>query len=488
MLQSIRNFAKGKLSKVLLVVLIIPFVLWGMGDVFRGGSQSTIATLNDKKISITDYINHFNSLNVNREFIINNPETKIFEEALNKLVSGKVLVEEAKRMGIVITEKSLSQIIKSDPNFSDNDKFSRTKYEKFLIERNIGAVEFEKILKEETTKKLFVQLIMDGINSPKFLVENTYNISNQEKKLEFINLDKIYKKNFSEEDINAFYLEKKDNFLQEFKKINFSLLTPKNLTNTDEFSEMFFNKIDEIDNLIANNSSLKDIAQRYNLKVETSPEINVQGIDLNGNKKNILNTEILKEIFTSEFIGQAQLTSQSDKFLIYEIVSSENKLQTLNNEKVKQNLIEILTAKNVIEKNQEIQKNIIFKKSKQLKLEEMKKIAKDLNITINATSINNVNDTNAFKEKEILSQIYSMNENDIAIVSSKDYKKNYLVFVKETTNKKLESDNNEYEKYLKISNSNLSNKILGAYDLYLNKKYEVDINQKALDKVKNMYR
>ena len=488
MLQSIRNFTKGKLSKVLLVILIIPFVLWGMGDVFRGGSQTTIATLNDKRISITDYINHFNSLNVSREFIINNPETKIFEEALNKLVSSKVLVEEAKKIGIVITEKSLSQIIKNDPNFLDNGKFSRTKYEKFLIERNISAVEFEKILKEETTKKLFVQLVMDGISSPKFLVENTYNIFNQEKKIEFINLNKIYKKNFSDEDINTFYLEKKDNFLQEFKKIKFSLLTPKNLTNTDEFSEMFFNKIDEIDNLIANKNSLKDIAQRYNLKIETSPEINVLGIDLNGNKKNILSAEILKEIFTSEFIGQAQLTSENDQFLIYEIISSENKLQSLNNEEVKKNLIEILTAKSVIEKNQEIQKNIIFKKSKQLQLEEMKKIAKDLNITINATSINNVNDTNAFKEKEIVNQIYSMNENDIAIVSSKDYKKNYLVFLKESINKKSKDDNNEYEKYLKISNSNLSNKILGAYDLYLNKKYKVDVNQKALDKVKNMYR
>ena len=488
MLQSIRNFTKGKLSKVLLVILIIPFVLWGMGDVFRGGSQTTIATLNDKRISITDYINHFNSLNVSREFIINNPETKIFEEALNKLVSSKVLVEEAKKIGIVITEKSLSQIIKNDPNFLDNGKFSRTKYEKFLIERNISAVEFEKILKEETTKKLFVQLVMDGISSPKFLVENTYNIFNQEKKIEFINLNKIYKKNFSDEDINTFYLEKKDNFLQEFKKIKFSLLTPKNLTNTDEFSEMFFNKIDEIDNLIANKNSLKDIAQRYNLKIETSPEINVLGIDLNGNKKNVLSAEILKEIFTSEFIGQAQLTSENDQFLIYEIISSENKLQSLNNEEVKKNLIEILTAKSVIEKNQEIQKNIIFKKSKQLRLEEMKKIAKDLNITINATSINNVNDTNAFKEKEIVNQIYSMNENDIAIVSSKDYKKNYLVFLKESINKKSKDYNNEYEKYLKISNSNLSNKILGAYDLYLNKKYKVDINQKALDKVKNMYR
>ena len=487
MLQSIRNFTKGKLSKVLLVILIIPFVLWGMGDVFRGGSQSTIATLNKEKISITDYIDHFNSLNVNREFIIKNPETKIFEQALNKLVSGKVLVEEAKKIGIVITEKSLSQIIKNDPEFLDNDKFSRTKYEKFLIERNISAVEFEKILKDETLKKLFVQLVTDGINSPKFLVENTYNVFNQEKKLEFINLDKIYKKNFSDEDINNFYLEKKDNFLQEFKKIKFSVLTPQNLTNTDEFSELFFNKIDEIDNLIASKISLNDIAQRYSLKVENSPEINIDGADLNGNKKDVLSNEILKEIFASEFVDQAQLTSGNNQFLIYEVISSENKLPTLNNKKVKKNLIEILTAKNVIEKNQEIQKNIIFKKSKQLRLEEMKKIAKDLNITINATSINNINDKNAFKEEGILSQIYSMNENDIAIVSSKDYKKNYLVFIKETINTKLKDGNNEYEKYLKISNSNLSNKILGTYDLYLNKQYKVDINQKALDKVKNMY-
>ena len=131
---------------------------------------------------------------------------------------------------------------------------------------------------------------------------------------------------------------------------------------------------------------------------KNSPEINIYGTDLNGNKKDVLSNEILKEIFASEFVDQAQLTSGNNQFLIYEIISSENKLPTLNNEKVKKNLIKILTAKSVIEKNQEIQKNIIFKKSKQLRLEEMKKIAKDLNITINATSINNINDKNAFKE------------------------------------------------------------------------------------------
>ena len=70
MLQSIRDFTKGKLGKVLLGILIVPFVLWGMGSVFGGGSQNTIATLNEKKISISDYINKSSAICMNIELPI----------------------------------------------------------------------------------------------------------------------------------------------------------------------------------------------------------------------------------------------------------------------------------------------------------------------------------------------------------------------------------------------------------------------------------
>ena len=42
----------------------IPFVFWGMGDVFRGGNQKTIVKIDKEKISIkefTDYINNYSS-------------------------------------------------------------------------------------------------------------------------------------------------------------------------------------------------------------------------------------------------------------------------------------------------------------------------------------------------------------------------------------------------------------------------------------------
>jgi len=42
MLNSIRNFAKTKYAGVLVAILIVPFVLWGMGGVFSGGNKNNI--------------------------------------------------------------------------------------------------------------------------------------------------------------------------------------------------------------------------------------------------------------------------------------------------------------------------------------------------------------------------------------------------------------------------------------------------------------
>ena len=42
-----------------------------MGDVFRGGNQNVIATIDSKKISTQEFINYLNRLNLNEEQIKN---------------------------------------------------------------------------------------------------------------------------------------------------------------------------------------------------------------------------------------------------------------------------------------------------------------------------------------------------------------------------------------------------------------------------------
>ena len=58
MLKFIRGFGKTVWAKILLIIIIIPFVTWGMGDVFRGGNTNTVAKVNKLNISTQNFINH----------------------------------------------------------------------------------------------------------------------------------------------------------------------------------------------------------------------------------------------------------------------------------------------------------------------------------------------------------------------------------------------------------------------------------------------
>ena len=48
MIGSFRNFAKSKFAGIFFVIIIIPFVFWGMGSVFSSGNTNSIAKINKK--------------------------------------------------------------------------------------------------------------------------------------------------------------------------------------------------------------------------------------------------------------------------------------------------------------------------------------------------------------------------------------------------------------------------------------------------------
>ena len=50
MIRSIKKYSKSFFFKLLVGIIILPFVFWGMGDVFSGGSQNIVAKIESKKI------------------------------------------------------------------------------------------------------------------------------------------------------------------------------------------------------------------------------------------------------------------------------------------------------------------------------------------------------------------------------------------------------------------------------------------------------
>ncbi len=79
MLGSIRKFSSSIYAKILLGIIIIPFVFWGMGGVFSGGSQSTLAKINNYNISTKNFEEYINASNIDLEIIRENIDNSIIE-------------------------------------------------------------------------------------------------------------------------------------------------------------------------------------------------------------------------------------------------------------------------------------------------------------------------------------------------------------------------------------------------------------------------
>ena len=203
MIGSLRNFAKTKFAGILVFIMIIPFVFWGMGDMFSSGNTNTIAKIDKTNISTQEFIDYLNGSGIPQKTIRENLENNIIEELLSSLVSTTLLDLEIKNYNLLITENTLLKKIKENKNFLDeNGKFQRIKYEKFLLENNQSAPQFEQRLKKRELQKNLFDYIGAGTLSPNFMVNKLYDKENTKLDIDFINLNNFYKKKESFTKVN----------------------------------------------------------------------------------------------------------------------------------------------------------------------------------------------------------------------------------------------------------------------------------------------
>ena len=189
MLEKLRKFSNSILAKIFLFIVAIPFVFWGMGDLFRGGNTKTIVKIGKEKISAQQFINYINKYS--------NPGSKIDEDYIQQLLStfiGQKLIEqEIKSYSIILSDKSLAKILKNTEQFKRDNEFSRTLYEKFLIEKGLSTVFYEENISKQEQKNQLLNLIGGGINPSFFSINNEYNKINQKRKIELIDLNNLLK-------------------------------------------------------------------------------------------------------------------------------------------------------------------------------------------------------------------------------------------------------------------------------------------------------
>ena len=484
MATSIGKLSKSFFVKLLVGIIILPFVFWGMGDVFRGGNQNVIATIDSKKVSTQEFMNYLNLLNLNENQIKNVQKTDLIEKILSEYIGRKVMALEIEESGINISDNSLRDIIKNDKSFFKDNKFSRTEYEKFLLTSNITAPTFEQNIVEQESRRQFLSSLAGGITIPVILVENAFNKENQTKTIKYIDLEKYYlTKKPSQEKIKELYEKNKDFFIEEFKSIQYAEITPQIISGNEEYDKAFFKKLDSLENKILDGQSFTESARENNLKIITIKSVN--GNKKDKNKKNIINLSdnLFKKIYQIKKEKSPVVIEIDSKYFLAEIKTIERNNRSMNDPEVLKAINAQLNFQYKIENNTSIVKDISVGGFDKVKME---KFSNENNLEIKEYKISSLKQNEIFTEN-IIKRIFSTKDGEIDLITNSALTKNFLVLGIKTEYKKIEKNSVEFEKYEAKARLNLINKIYKTFDENLNERYKVELNKKTIDRVKNSF-
>ena len=475
MLNKFKNFSKSKLGTVIVFIFALPFVFFGMGSIFQNKDTNNIAKIDNFSISTKDFTNHISSLGISSEVIRNNLDQNILEEILSDLLAKKFIDLEIDYYNLAISDKHLVKIIKNNKNFLDDKfQFDRIKYEKFLIENSINASDFEKRLKNRELEKKLFSLLNGGINIPEFVVKKYYKYENSKIDLRFINLDNFYKKKnqFTEIEITNYIQNNSGNLQKDFLDFDYIKITPKNLIGADEYNETFFSEIDKIENNISNFSDLKSLLNSYeNIIIEKKTNYTL-----------INNNDPFKEIYDNRFDNGIQIIDKNDYILLFQVNNIENKIPEKTNESFKNFILTSLVEKEKFDYNKKIFEKINTNKFSDADFE---KISSDKslfkNIELNSVKDNNFFDINSVK------YMYSLPEKSF-LLASDEKGKIYLAKIDKIKTKNIDNKKKDFNTYHDKIHEKFKSDVFSTYDLYLNNKYNVKIYSRTIERLRNYFK
>ena len=473
MIKTLKKFGGKKLGGLILIaVIIIAFGFGGFGGGFSTNNQNNIAKINKTNVTTQDFMNYLNQSGISQQAIRENLDNNIIEELLSGLISTTLIDLEIEDFNLSITELTVLKKIKENKNFQDeNDVFQRTKYEKFLLSNNMSAPMFELQLKNRELRNHLFDIIGAGTITPNFLTKKKFEEQNKSLDLEYFAMENLYKEkgSFTDSEINKFLDENKDQLKREYIDFKYAELNPKILIGLDEFNQDFFDEIDKIENRISNGNDFQSIIQNIKANI-----IEIKEFTQSSTKK------INEDLIYSKRLSEIDLIENGDNFLLYSITNKYDRGPDMTDQDTKEEIRELVYQKHKFDLNRSILEEIQNKKFDNNRFKEMAGYSKEY------LTINSIKDDNKFEVSSV-KMLYLLTTNSYTLVNDKEDKIYLVKLVSSKKNTFNETDEN-YLNFVNNQNTNTRKSILQSYDQLLNSKYQVQLNQKTIDRVKNYFK
>lgn len=222
MLQYIRERSQGVIAWAIIILIIIPFALWGV-DQFRSGDTKDIAAeVNGEPIPTAELMRAFDSVkrqyqeNLGEMYTSLVQEDKLRKEVLDDLVQRRAVEQMIAESGFAIGDAHLNQIIQSQKVFHEKGVFSLSRYEQVLKDNNYTKERFEEAQRNFMAKNQFESMITGEEIVGASELKQLASLESQERDIGYLRVDYrpyLAKATVSDADVKSYY----DGHLSQFQ-------------------------------------------------------------------------------------------------------------------------------------------------------------------------------------------------------------------------------------------------------------------------------
>jgi peptidyl-prolyl cis-trans isomerase D len=226
MMDNLRAASNHVVLKIILGLIILSFVLTGVGNYLIGGNGDYAAKVNGQEISRAQLERAFSNERSRQQEMLgeqfsqlaSNPAylQQIRQQALSQLVDEALLDQYAKDLQLAVSDDQIKQAIFNQPAFQTNGKFDNARYLAIINQMNLTADQYAQALR----KQLTTQQLIAAVTRTDFMLpgetESLAALVSQERLVReaTINVAALAaKQNVSDEEVKNYYEQNKNSFM-----------------------------------------------------------------------------------------------------------------------------------------------------------------------------------------------------------------------------------------------------------------------------------
>ena len=235
MLQLIRDRATGWLAWTIIILICIPFALWGINEYIQPRQEQAVARVNDTEIGYYQYRNAFQQQRMRLQEMFGGSlpaslldDGRLRQQTLDALINDEVLVQQSVDSGMRVGDAQLAQAIRTLPAFQRDGSFSQAAYEGFLRARGASAEGFEIDLRRSMLSEQVITALRRTAIVTERAVEQAMRILGEQRRFRALRVDPavVQVAEPTEQEIQAWFESHPEQYVQpEQVKVRYIELT-----------------------------------------------------------------------------------------------------------------------------------------------------------------------------------------------------------------------------------------------------------------------